>query len=93
MNCRGCGVELDPSQEQVNTAVDQILETSVKDAEKKGGVCPLLRPLQGGTLLAPQDRAVRPGISLPSGQRRREDRVMGGRLSIHLGTTRFFLYL
>lgn len=41
MNCRGCGVELDPSQEQVNTTVDQILETSVKDAEKRGGVCPL----------------------------------------------------
>ena len=41
MNCRGCGVEIDPSQEQVNTAVDQILETSLKDAEKKGGVCPL----------------------------------------------------
>ena len=41
MNCRGCGVELDPSEEQVNTAVDQILETSLKDAQKKGGVCPL----------------------------------------------------
>jgi YD repeat-containing protein len=41
MNCRGCGVELDPSQEQVNTAVDQILETSLQDAVKRGGVCPL----------------------------------------------------
>jgi YD repeat-containing protein len=41
MNCRGCGVEVDPSQEQVNATVDQILETSLKDAEKKGGVCPL----------------------------------------------------
>lgn len=41
MNCRGCGVEVDPSQEQVNSAVDQILETSLQDAEKKGGVCPL----------------------------------------------------
>jgi hypothetical protein len=41
MNCRGCGVQIDPSAEQVNTAVDQILETSLKDAEKKGGVCPL----------------------------------------------------
>ena len=41
MNCRGCGVELDPSEEQVNTAVDLILETSLKDAQKKGGVCPL----------------------------------------------------
>jgi YD repeat-containing protein len=46
MNCRGCGVELEPfelepSEEQVNTAVDEILETSLKDAENKGGVCPL----------------------------------------------------
>jgi YD repeat-containing protein len=41
MNCSGCGVELDPSQERVNTTVDEILETSLKDAEKKGGVCPL----------------------------------------------------
>jgi YD repeat-containing protein len=41
MNCRGCGVELDPSAEQVNAAVDEILETSLKDAQKKGGVCPL----------------------------------------------------
>jgi YD repeat-containing protein len=41
MNCGGCGVELDPSEEQVNASVDQILETSLKDAERKGGVCPL----------------------------------------------------
>jgi YD repeat-containing protein len=41
MNCRGCGTDLAPSEEQVNTGVDQILETSLKDAEKKGGVCPL----------------------------------------------------
>jgi hypothetical protein len=41
MNCRGCGVEVDPSDEQVNTTVDQVLETSLKDAVKKGGVCPL----------------------------------------------------
>jgi YD repeat-containing protein len=41
MNCNGCGVELDPSEEQVNASVDQILETSLKDADKKGGVCPL----------------------------------------------------
>jgi hypothetical protein len=41
MNCRDCGVVLDPSQEHVNSTVDQILETSLKDAEKKGGVCPL----------------------------------------------------
>jgi YD repeat-containing protein len=41
MNCRGCGVDIDPSEEQVNTTVDQILETSLRDAQKKGGVCPL----------------------------------------------------
>jgi hypothetical protein len=41
MNCNGCGVELDPSEEQVNASVDQILQTSLKDAEKKAGVCPL----------------------------------------------------
>lgn len=41
MNCQGCGVELDPSPEQVNTAVDQVLETSLADAKNKGGVCPL----------------------------------------------------
>ncbi len=41
MNCQGCGVEVDPSEEQVNTAVDQILETSLKHAENTGGVCPL----------------------------------------------------
>jgi hypothetical protein len=41
MNSSGCRVELDPSEEQVNTVVDDILETSLKDAQKKGGVCPL----------------------------------------------------
>lgn len=41
MNCSGCGVELDPSLDQVNTAVDQILETSLRDANARGGVCPL----------------------------------------------------
>src|SRR5919198_592346 len=41
MNCRGCGVELDSTQEQVNVAVDEILETSLRDAEQTGGVCPL----------------------------------------------------
>jgi hypothetical protein len=29
MNCRGCGVELDPTQEQVDVAVDESLETSL----------------------------------------------------------------
>jgi len=41
MNCCGCGVELDPTREQVDVAVDEILEASLKDAVKKGGVCPL----------------------------------------------------
>jgi len=41
VNCQGCGVELDPSQEQVNAAVDQVLATSLKHAEETGGVCPL----------------------------------------------------
>jgi hypothetical protein len=41
MNCSGCGVEIDPSEEQVNTAVDQVLQASLQDAHKKGGVCPL----------------------------------------------------
>jgi len=41
MNCRGCGVELEPSEEQVNAAVDQVLEASLKDAREGGGVCPL----------------------------------------------------
>jgi YD repeat-containing protein len=41
MNCRGCGTDVDPSLGQINTAVDQILEVSLKDATKQGGVCPL----------------------------------------------------
>lgn len=41
MNCQGCGVDLDPSIEQVNDAVDEILETSLSDAQNRGGVCPL----------------------------------------------------
>jgi len=40
-SCAGCGVEIDPSHAEVNAAVDQILETSLRDAEKKAGVCPL----------------------------------------------------
>lgn len=40
-NCRGCGAVLEPSQEQVNSAVDRVLETSVADAIKYRGVCPL----------------------------------------------------
>jgi YD repeat-containing protein len=41
MNCQGCGVELDPTEEQVNTAVDQVLDVSLKDAKRHSGVCPL----------------------------------------------------
>jgi Cytochrome oxidase complex assembly protein 1 len=41
MNCRGCGVELDPTENQVNAAVDQVLDTPLEDAKKTGGVCPL----------------------------------------------------
>ena len=41
MNCRGCGTELDPGQQQVDSAVDQILQTSLKDSQAAGGVCPL----------------------------------------------------
>jgi hypothetical protein len=41
MNCRGCGVVLDPSKEQVDSAVDEVLQSSVTDAKKRGGVCPL----------------------------------------------------
>ena len=41
MNCNGCGIELDPTEEQVNSSVDQIMDTSLKDAQKTGGVCPL----------------------------------------------------
>ena len=41
MNCNGCGVELDPTAEQVNRAVEEILDSSLRDAVQKGGVCPL----------------------------------------------------
>src|SRR5260370_24235782 len=41
MNCSGCGTDLAPSEEQVNTTVDQIVEIVLKDGEKKGGVCQL----------------------------------------------------
>lgn len=39
--CRGCGSVLDPTQEEVNQAVDEILEASLKDAIKHGEICPL----------------------------------------------------
>jgi len=41
MNCTGCGVELDPSQDQVNAAVDDVLRASLQDAHQHAGVCPL----------------------------------------------------
>ncbi|HEV2171961.1 MAG TPA: cytochrome c oxidase assembly factor Coa1 family protein, partial [Nitrospira sp.] len=41
MNCNGCGVELEPSEDQVNATVDQVLSASLQDARKSGGVCPL----------------------------------------------------
>jgi YD repeat-containing protein len=40
-NCNGCGAVLDPTDEQVNAAVDQVLQTSLADAQATGGVCPL----------------------------------------------------
>ncbi|HTZ97733.1 MAG TPA: cytochrome c oxidase assembly factor Coa1 family protein [Terriglobales bacterium] len=41
MNCQGCGVEFDPTEEQVNASVDQVLEASLADAKRTRGVCPL----------------------------------------------------
>lgn len=41
MNCQGCGVELDPTEEQVNASVEQVLEASLADAKQTRGVCPL----------------------------------------------------
>lgn len=40
-SCRGCGEVLDPSEEQVNQAVDDVLQSSLADAHATGGVCPL----------------------------------------------------
>ncbi len=43
MNCRGCGTELapEPSLDDVNQAVDEVLQRSIEDAVQTGGVCPL----------------------------------------------------
>ena len=60
MNCHGCGVRSlsrAGQQEQVNTTIDQILETFLKDAEKKEGVCPLWG-IPRRCLLASQGRPV-----------------------------------
>ena len=41
MNCRGCGEVLDPTEEQVNSAVNEVWQTSLSDAVDHGSVCPL----------------------------------------------------
>jgi YD repeat-containing protein len=41
MKCRGCGVELDPNQQQVNSAPDPALRHALKDVQQNGGACPL----------------------------------------------------
>lgn len=41
LNCRGCGIEVDPSQADVDRTVDEVLQSSIDDAIKTGGVCPL----------------------------------------------------
>jgi YD repeat-containing protein len=40
-SCRGCGSVLDPTQEEVNQAVDDVLVASIEDAKKHGEICPL----------------------------------------------------
>ena len=40
-NCRGCGSVLDPTQDEVNRAVDDVLVASLNDAKKHGEICPL----------------------------------------------------
>lgn len=40
--CRGCGTALaDPTQDEVNQAVDDVLVASLEDAKKHGEICPL----------------------------------------------------
>jgi len=41
VNCGKCAVELEPSEAQVNIAVDEALTASLKDAKGTGGICPL----------------------------------------------------
>ena len=41
VNCRECGVDFEPTIDEVNQAVDEILETSLNDAVRRGSVCPL----------------------------------------------------
>lgn len=40
-SCPGCGSTLDPTQQEVNQAVDEVLVASLKDAKKHGEICPL----------------------------------------------------
>ena len=40
-SCQGCGTVLDPTQDEVNQAVDNVLVASLKDAKKHGEICPL----------------------------------------------------
>jgi Cytochrome oxidase complex assembly protein 1 len=40
-NCRGCGTVLDPTENEVNQGVNDILEASLRDAIKHGETCPL----------------------------------------------------
>jgi Cytochrome oxidase complex assembly protein 1 len=40
-NCRGRGTEIDPTEQEVNQGVNEILEASLQDAVKHGEICPL----------------------------------------------------
>jgi YD repeat-containing protein len=40
-NCRGCGTVLDPTDQEVNQGVNEILEASLQDAITHGEICPL----------------------------------------------------
>ena len=40
-NCRGCGTLLDPTENEVNQGVNEILNASLQDAIKHGEICPL----------------------------------------------------
>jgi hypothetical protein len=73
MNCRECGVDVDPSEQQVNATVDQILETSLQDAQKIRRRVSSLRPLQRSTLLTSQVGAIRTSIGMLARQHLRGD--------------------
>ncbi|MGI4758650.1 MAG: cytochrome c oxidase assembly factor Coa1 family protein [Janthinobacterium lividum] len=40
-SCSGCGTLLEPTEDQVNQAVDEVFTASLADAHKARGVCPL----------------------------------------------------